>query len=219
MVWGAEPRTPPTRSNFIRRDKVSKDRRKDITYGSFVCNIRPEKKEKERTRSVAGGDKINYPGEIATPTADMLVENLLFNSVVSTRDAKFIIMDISNFYLVTPVKRPEYIRIHIKDIQEEIILEYNLRKMAMPNGSVHIVVNCGMYGLPQSGLLANKLLEKLLNKRGYHQSEIVPGLWKHKWRPVRFTLVVDDFGVKYVGKEHAEHLKNTLEENYTVTTE
>jgi hypothetical protein len=38
-----------------------------------VCNIRPEKKEKERTRFVVRGDRINYPGEVATPTADMLV--------------------------------------------------------------------------------------------------------------------------------------------------
>ena len=36
---------------------------------------------------------------------------------------------------------------------------------------------------------------------------------------MQFTLVVDDFGVKYVGKEHAQHVKDTLEENYTVTTE
>ena len=76
-----------------------------------------------------------------------------------------------------------------------------------------------MYGLRQSGLLANELLEKGLNKQGYHQSKLVPGLWKHTWRSVQFTLVVDDFGVKYVGKEHAMHLKQTLEENYTVTTE
>jgi hypothetical protein len=60
-------------------------------------------------------------------------------------------------------------------------------------------------------------LEKRLNKRGYHQSKLVPGLWSHKWRPVQFTLVIDDFGVKYVGKEHALHLKQTLEENYKVT--
>ena len=45
------------------------------------------------------------------------------------------------------------------------------------------------------------------------------GLWKHKWRPVQFTLVVDDFGVKCVGQEHALNLKQTLEENYTVTAE
>ena len=48
---------------------------------------------------------------------------------------------------------------------------------------------------------------------------MIPGLWQHKWRPVQFTLVVDDFGVKYVGEKHALHLKQTLEEKYTVTTE
>jgi hypothetical protein len=68
----------------------------------------------------------------------------------------------------------------------------------------------GMYGLPQSGLLA---------KHGYYQSKYIPGLWKHEWRPVQFTLVVDNFGVKYVGKEHALHLKQALEQDYTVTTE
>ena len=43
--------------------------------------------------------------------------------------------------------------------------------------------------------------------------------WTHDWRPVQFTLVVDNFWVKYVGEEHAIHLKNTIEENCTVTTE
>jgi hypothetical protein len=38
-------------------------------------------------------------------------------------------------------------------------------------------------------------------------------------RPITFTLVVDDFGVKYVGKQQAEHLKNALEETYTVSTD
>ena len=36
---------------------------------------------------------------------------------------------------------------------------------------------------------------------------------------MQFTLVVDDFGVKYVGKEHALYLKAALEEDYTLTTE
>ncbi|KAL7475371.1 hypothetical protein ACHAW6_001288 [Cyclotella cf. meneghiniana] len=76
-----------------------------------------------------------------------------------------------------------------------------------------------MYGLPQAGLLANELLEKWLNKHGYFQSKLIPGLWKHKTRPVQFTLVVNDFGVKYVGKEHAEHLKRVLEAHYKVTAD
>ena len=75
-----------------------------------------------------------------------------------------------------------------------------------------------MYGLPQAGLLvANELLEKRLNKHGYHQSKLVPGLWKHDTRLIQFTLVVNDFGVKYVGEEHAKHLKATLEEHYKLT--
>jgi hypothetical protein len=36
-------------------------------------------------------------------------------------------------------------------------------------------------------------------------------------RPVQFALVVDDFGMKYVGKEHAQHLNNTIEEHYKLT--
>ena len=73
------------------------------------------------------------------------------------------------------------------------------------------MANCGMYGLPQAGLLSNKLLEERLNKRVCQQSKLVPGHWKHDWRPVQFALVVDDFRVKYVGKEHALHLKHTIE--------
>ena len=67
-----------------------------------------------------------------------------------------------------------------------------------------------MYGLQQSGLLSNEILEKRLNKRGYQQSKLVPGIWKHDWRPIQFTLVVDYFVVKYVGEKYALHLKQTL---------
>ncbi len=63
---------------FIHQDEVPQKRRKDITYGSFQCNVRPEKiEEPNRTRFVAEGDRINYPGEVATLTADMLVAKIL----------------------------------------------------------------------------------------------------------------------------------------------
>jgi len=206
---------------FIKKSDIPRDRRRDVTYGQFVCTIRPEKSEPNRTRFVAGGNKTNYPGEVATPTADMLVAKILFNSVVSTKDAKFMIatMDISNFYLCTPMDRPEYIRMKISDIPDEIIAEYNLKDIVEPDGSVFIEVLCSMYGLPQSGLLSNELLEKRLNSHGYFQSKLVPGLWSHKWRPIQFTLVVDDFGVKYVGKEHAEHLQAVIAKYYKMSTD
>ena len=76
-----------------------------------------------------------------------------------------------------------------------------------------------MYGLPQAGKIANDLLQKRLKKAGYHQCQYTPGLYKHSWRPVTFTLVVDDFGVKFVGDQHANHLKNTLEKYYDVTVD
>ena len=149
----------------------------------------------------------------------MMVAVILFNSVVLTKGAQFMIMDISNFYLNTPLKRPEYLCMKMSDIPPEIVQEYNLEDIATEDGYVYVEATKGMYGLPQSGLLANKLLEKRLNKHGYFQSKFVPGLWTHKWRPITFTLVVDDFGVKYVGKEHAEHLREVIKKYYPVTEE
>jgi hypothetical protein len=126
-------------------------------------------------------------------------------------------MDISNFYLNLPLARPEYIKIKISDIPEEIINKYNLRNKVTESGHVHIEANKGMYGLPQAGLIANELLKKWLNEHGYCQSKLIPGLWTHDTWPIHFTLVVDDFGVKYVGKEHALHLYKVLEAHYKLT--
>jgi hypothetical protein len=67
-----------------------------------------------------------------------------------------------------------------------------------------------MYGLPQAGIIAQKLLEERLQKHGYRQSQTTPGLWKHDTRPISFSLVVNDFGVKYVGEENAQHLLDTV---------
>jgi hypothetical protein len=111
---------------FIRKKDIPRDRMKDITYGQFVCTVPPEKKEPNRTQLVVGGDRINYPCEVATPTADMIAAKILFNSVISTADAHFMTMDISNFYLNTPLKHPEFIRMHINDIPEEIIPYVNM---------------------------------------------------------------------------------------------
>jgi hypothetical protein len=86
-------------------------------------------------------------------------------------------MDISNFYLMTPLLDPEYIRIKLSDLPDEIIKQYKLKDKVNKNGHIHLSVTRGMYGLPQSDLLANELLEQRLNKHGYVQSKFVPGLW------------------------------------------
>jgi hypothetical protein len=58
-----------------------------------------------------GGDRINYPGKVATPTAEILLAKMLFNGVISTKGAQFMTMDISNFYLMTPLHHAEFIQI------------------------------------------------------------------------------------------------------------
>jgi hypothetical protein len=164
---------------FIHKHEVPQDRFKDITYIRFVCQVRTEKKDPYRTRATMGGNLINYPDDVGTPTANLLLIKVFFNSVISTPGAKF--------------ANAEYVKIKLSDIPEEIIEEYKLREKATPDGWVYIKVVRGMYGLPQAGSLGHDLLESRLNKEGYFQSQIVPGLWKHKTRNIQFVLVVDDF--------------------------
>ena len=83
---------------------------------------------------------------------------------------------------------------------------------------MYFEIRCGCYGLPQSVILANKQLRLRLEKEGYYESRTTPGLWRQKWRPIQFCLIVDDFGVEYVGKQHADHLP-TIPKNYHNITE
>ena len=59
-------------------------------------------------------------------------------------------------------------------------------------------------------MLENKQIRMILEKEGYYEARNTPGLWRQKWRPIQFVLVVDDFGVEYVGKQHADHLATIL---------
>jgi hypothetical protein len=73
-----------------------------------------------------------------------------------------------------------------------------------------------MYGLPHAEIIAQELLKKRLLKAGCKQRKITPGYWTYQWQLIRFLLVVDDFGIKYIGKEHVQHLINTLKQNYDI---
>ena len=202
---------------FIDKADIPTARWRDVTYGRVVVNYRPEKDDPYRTRLTVGGDRVNYPHDCGTPTVDLLTVKLLLNSVVSTPGAKFMTIDIKDFYLNTPMSRYEYMRLKLSDLPEDFVKEYNLASKVTKDGYVYVEIRRGMYGLPQSGLLAQQLLEKRLNAEGYHQSELTPGFWTHEWRPVSFSLCVDDFGVKYTGKQHADHLMSVLKKHYAIS--
>ena len=107
-----------------------------------------------------GGDKVNYDEDCATPTADIMLVKILWNSTISTDSAHFMTCDVKNFYLNVPLDHPEYVRIKIDNVPQEIIDGYELRSMVSSDGYVYLEVNKGIYGLKKSGLLAQQLLEK-----------------------------------------------------------
>jgi hypothetical protein len=69
-----------------------------------------------------------------------------------------------------------------------------------------------VWGLPQAGILANKCLRCKLAPFGYYEYVNTPGLWYHKSGPITFTLVVDDFGVKYISQDNINHLIVSIKE-------
>jgi hypothetical protein len=78
-----------------------------------------------------------------------------------------------------------------------------------------------MYDLPQAGILANELVQRNLAQDGYRRTTHTHGLWTHDTRPIS-SLVVDDFGVEYIGRahaEHAEHLMTCIKKNFSISSD
>jgi hypothetical protein len=119
---------------FIRKDQVPTMRAKDVTYGLITCLVQPKKlDEPNRTRLVAGGDRVHYPGNASTPTADLLTVKILIKSIISTAGAKFMTMDIKDFYLNTPMARYICMQLRITDMPDNVIEHYKLRDKATLN--------------------------------------------------------------------------------------
>ena len=78
-----------------------------------------------------------------------------------------------------------------------------------------MAISKDMYGLTEAGILANKLLRSRFSKFRYFKLPHTPGLWKHISRPISCTLVVDNLGIKYIGREHANHLIKALQKDYS----
>ena len=97
---------------FTTKDKIPKDRK--ITYANFICNILPQKSETHRVRLTAGGNKLDYPGDPSSPSVSLLNVKIHINSTISRAkdNAKYMCINIKNFYLGTPMKYFQYMRIH-----------------------------------------------------------------------------------------------------------
>lgn len=167
-----------------------------------------------RVRGTVGGDKSNYTGNVSALTADMPVVKMLFNAAVS-EDAEVGTIDIKDYYLSNNCKltAPEYMVIQRKQIPDAVIKRYNLGNAQ----SFMVRINGTIYGLPQAGLLAQEKLIVHLADHGFHQAANTPCLFRHTTRDLMFTLVVDDFLVKYQNLADYQFLCTILQQAYTIT--
>ena len=113
----------------------------------MVCLVWPKISDPNRTRITIGGNRIFYPGDVVTNTALLDLVKFVINRVLSRKYAKYVTFYISNFYLQTPLDRPEYFCIKLSDIPQDFIYENDLLDSVW-DGWAYFKINCGVYGLP-----------------------------------------------------------------------
>eukprot|EP00804_Cyclotella_cryptica_P027522 CCRYP_007476-RA/>CCRYP_007476-RA protein AED:0.26 eAED:0.26 QI:0/0/0/1/1/1/4/0/582 len=176
---------------FIQRSHAPQDRWKDVTYGRIVANFRPEKEDPYRIRLTVGGNRINYPGDCGTPTADMITAKILLNSAISTLNAKFMTIDIKDFYLNTPMARPEYMRLKLSDIPAAIIDLYKLRDIAQ-DGYVFVRIQKVCMDSHRPASLHSNSSNNASRPTATTKANSTPFL-DTRHAPICFALCVDDF--------------------------
>ena len=120
-----------------------------VTYGNFVCDHRPLKAEPLRVRLTVGGDRLDYPYDTASPASNLVDAKLLINSVILDANigAQFMVADLKDFFLNTPMERAEYMKIKYKYFPSSIRTAYDLQHVVTNDGWVYIKIIKGMYGL------------------------------------------------------------------------
>lgn len=193
------------------RRASTKECKKNVMYGSFVCTVKLEMPKPNRTRFIVGGDKINYPEEATKCTAHMLVANILFKSVISSHKARFRTLDIFNFYLMTPCKWPEYIWVKLftnvthtnHPPQRHVIHQINKSHVQASTSSI-----VGQWS-PGKAPQATWIFPRHAGTRSMETQDSTHTVHTNcGW-----------FWFKYVSKKHADHLKCMFEEHYKVTAD
>ncbi len=137
-----------------------------VTYANVVISHCPQKEDPNWIWITAGGNLINYPEELTTRTADITKSKLHWNSIFIMRKAKYMCLDIKNFYLLVQLDRYKYMRIWIGLFPPWIIKQYNLTNKEVYHWHIYLEMHKAVWGLPQAGILVNKLLQKRLAPMG-----------------------------------------------------
>ncbi len=185
---------------------------KKFTFANPVVNYRPQKEDPNRIRITAMGNLVSYEGKLSVQTT----AKIHWNSIISNKKVKYMCLDITNFYLAVALEYFEYMKIPFASFPSWIVGQYNLAKH-QKDGWVYMEMRGAVWGSPQAGILANKRLRRKLAPFRYYECVEMLGLWKHETRPLTFTLVVDDFGVKYESKDDVDHVIASIKSTYKVT--
>ena len=187
-----------------------------IKYYKPVCTIKTPSTGNSifRVRGTVADTQSSYDGPKSAATASINTVYLLLNATVS-ENAQWMTADIKDYYLGTPMSTPEYMSIPARYIPATIRARYNLSSTAPST----VRIDKGMYGLAQAGRLAQDRLKQHLLLSGYSEAPQTPCLYLHKSRPTKFSLVVDDFGIKYSTDEDRDHLLACLRQLYIITTD
>ena len=195
---------------------------RDITYASFMCDHRPLKTEPWRVRIVVGGDKLSYSSDTGSPTASLLETKILLNSTISDthKGARFMCMDSKDFFLATPMPRPEseFMKVPYKYFPQDIKINYRLQEL-IHNDYIYVKIKKGMYGLKQAAVLAYENLIKNLAPFEYRPIPNIDSYWEHRQYPTKFCLCVNDFGIKFFDTREINHLITALQTNYKISTD
>ena len=169
----------------------------------------------------AGGDRLDYPHDPSSPAVSMFNAKLHINSTISDakKGARYLVVDIKNFYLGTPMNYYQYLRVKPDDIPQEIYNDPQYDIVVESDGYVYLEIRKGMYGLKEAGLITFNRLIAQLQPYGYHPMKHTPGIWKHVSKPTTFALCVDDFNIKYFTMNDANHLLTSLRSNYEITVD
>ena len=96
----------------------------------MVASIRPTKAKVNRVRVTVGGDRLDFPGATTTHCASLTTTKCLLNSTISTPGARFMTLDIKDFYYGTAMARCDYMKLALACIPDKIIDQYSLRTLS-----------------------------------------------------------------------------------------
>jgi hypothetical protein len=184
-----------------------------VTYGSFVVDIKDHKGEKERTRLTIGGDQIEYPGDKRFNNGKNSHQQCYFHlgcQIPCHRHQEFLFEH-----------PPRAIRIYGNQLvvaasrnDRKVRFDRTLtgRKGIHRDSEKNVWIATGRH--PRQRIVTTQSCQGCLSTNTTHTWPLDPRHSSHA-----FSLVVDDFGVKYVGREHAEHLMACIRNNYNISSD